>query len=234
MIDRRDLLMGIGGLTAIAGAELLRPRRRLDLVGRETLASILPTRFDGWADDLTMAVLQPPTEGSLAARLYSEILSRGYLYHGEEMVPPVMMLATHGAQQSDALSLHRPETCYPAVGFAVGERRFFDLPVAPGVSVPAVELTAQLGERVEDILYWTRIGEDFPQTNGEQRRDRLTAALHGTIGDGVLLRFSSIRQSEDNAFASLERFCAAMIRATPADKRDAIIGTARARAMASI
>ena len=232
MIDRRDLMIGLGGLFALGAAETLRPRRHVDLVGRQTLATILPERFDDWVVDPGMAVLQPPSEGDLATKLYSEILSRGYMNINDRRRSPVMMLATHGAVQSDALQLHRPEACYPAVGFAVSPSRFVSLPIAPGVALPVVQLTAHLGDRVEDILYWTRIGEDFPQSSSMQRSDRLIAALHGIVGDGVLLRFSAIRSDETPEFDRLEQFCGDIVRATARGHRAAIVGTPRAAALA--
>ncbi|MFM6854055.1 MAG: exosortase C-terminal domain/associated protein EpsI, partial [Sphingopyxis sp.] len=235
MIDRRDALIGLGGLLAIGGAEWLRPRHRIDLVGAQTLGSALPESFGPWAIDPGIGVLQPPNKGSLADRLYRELLSRAYRNQQQADRSPVMLLATHGASQSDALQLHRPEICYPAVGFAVHQQRHFDVPLAPGIAIPAVALTAQLGDRVEDIVYWTRIGEDFPQSGAARRSDRLRAALRGDIGDGVLVRLSAIRAEGLASPAQhmlLAQFAAALMVATPAGRRRAFIGTTRAARLA--
>jgi EpsI family protein len=231
MIDRRDLLIGAGCLAAIGGAESLRPRREIDLVGNTTLREILPRQFGQWREDPNVGVVTPPSEGSLADRLYNEILIQAYTDSPSR--PPVMVVATHGAKQSDALQLHRPESCYPAVGFAIIARALIDMPIGGGATLPAVRLTARLGERVEDIVYWTRLGEDFPQTGGDQRSARLRAALRGTIGDGVLARASVVRIGANAEYARIEQFIRSLIAAIRPDRRRALIGTQRSQAMAA-
>jgi len=48
------------------------------------------------------------------------------------MQSPVMLFASHGSKQSDALQLHRPEACYPSIGFTMKGRELVDLPVGNG------------------------------------------------------------------------------------------------------
>ena len=227
MIDRRDLVFGAGAFAAAAGAAALYPRRRLNLVGGARLETMIPEQFGIWREDPNVGVVTPPSEGSLADRLYDEIFSRAYIEAGAML--PVMALITHGASQSDALQLHRPEACYPAVGFAIIGRALASLPLAPSIALPAVRLTARLGNRTEDILYWTRVGEYFPQTGGAQRNDRIKAALDGYVGDGILARVSAIRTDEQAQFARLDRFARDLVIAIPRHQRRALIGTQRAQ-----
>ncbi len=224
MIDRRDMLFGAGCVIALAGTEYMRPRNALDLVGKAKIAEIIPRRVGDWVLDPGSEPILPPSEGSLSDRLYDEIVSRAYIEQSDSALPPVMLLCTHGTVQSDALQLHRPETCYPALGFTIAERALISVEAMPGVRVPAVRLTARAGQRVEDIIYWTRIGYDFPQTAVEQRKKRLTAALRGEVGDGVLMRMSAIRTGADREDAHILAFARAMSTAIPAANRRALFG----------
>lgn len=225
MMNRRDLIIGLGALGACGGAVAMTPRQRLDLMQDRTLEDILPQGFAGWAIDPSIVALLPPSEGSLADRLYDEILSRAYR-ELEPTGPSVMMLGTRGADQSDALQLHRPETCYPAFGFAIVDRKPLNLAVGSGAAIPAVALTAKLGERIEDIIYWTRIGNDFPRSAGEQRRMTWRAALNGVTGDGILMRYSAVRNDPAQPqFNRVSNCIQAMAQSIRLGHRAALFGT---------
>lgn len=234
MIPRRDFLVGAGCAGALGGAEYLRPRKTLKLLrDGEAMKSIIPPRFDEWGQGENGGdIVLPETPGSLASRLYNDRVARTYRRGPDEQPEDVMLLAAYGAAQSDVLQLHRPEVCYPAVGFVIVTRRLFDLPVAEGVTVPAVMLAAKSGGRIEDVVYFTRLGEALPQTASDQRWARLKTAMQGYVGDGVLVRASMVRSDPDvEGFATLTRFMAEMILATKAPDRAALIGSPRAQAL---
>lgn len=225
MIDRRDLMIGLACVGGAGAAAWLQPRRRIDLLGGRTLENILPDGFAPWAIAPGIGALIPPSEGSLSDRLYDEIIAKGYQRTDRPDTVPVMLLATHGKTQSDALQLHRPEACYPAVGFAITDRRLERLALAPGLAVPVVHLTARLGERIEDIVYWARIGDDLPQTAAEQRRDKLRAAMAGYVPDGVLMRFSAVRADiAQPTFPVVIDCIRSMVAALPVAYRPALFG----------
>jgi EpsI family protein len=228
MIDRRDLLFGGSMAAAFATAQWLRPRRTLDLLHGADLEKIVPRRFAGWSSAAGGDFIVPQTPASLAARLYTRQLMRSYAAAGG---PPVMLVMAYGSSQSDALQLHRPESCYAAVGFSIGRRRLIDIPVAPGVTIPAVTLSAAAEGRTEDIIYWTRLGEGLPQTAQAQRAERLRAAMAGVIGDGVLVRASMTRIGDTPDFARLQSFLQRLVLAMPVAARESLIGTARAQAL---
>lgn len=232
MIDRRDMIFGLGCAAAAGGALWMRPDEYVRLLPKERLEKSVPEAFGLWKIDRGLGVVLPPSEGSLADRLYDEIMARAYYQPTVATTRPVMCLMTYGARQSDALQLHRPETCYPAVGFQIVAYRKAALPLASGASLPIVEITARLGERFEDVLYWTRVGEDLPQDASEQRRKRLRASLAGQIGDGVLVRMSSARlQDSAPGFPELRAFARDMLGAlTPATRRG-LVGTKLAAAI---
>lgn len=232
MMDRRDVIFGLGCAAAAGGAVWMRPSNYLRLMPAEKLEKSIPESFGGWAIDRSMGVVLPPSEGSLADRLYDEIMARAYFQPAVTESRPVMCLMTYGARQSDALQLHRPETCYPAVGFQVQMYRKAQLKLAGGSTLPIVQISARLGERIEDVIYWTRVGEDLPQDAAEQRNKRLRASLAGNIGDGVLVRMSTARRADEKPnFGALEQFAREMLAAVKPATRRGLVGTRLAAAI---
>lgn len=232
MIDRRNFLIGAGLAGAVGVAEALRPRTPLLLMPEKLkLTDLIPPRFAGWLPDSGGDIVIPRTEGSLQATLYSDQLARSYrpaIVPPDAPPTPVMLMAAYGKSQSDYLQLHRPEVCYPAIGFSIDSRRFVDLPIAGGRVVPAVAMSVSAGSRVEDLIYWTRLGPHLPRTAGEQRNDRLSLAMRGYIGDGVLVRASAVRSDGRPQFALIERFFKDMVASVAPDRRPALIGRAEA------
>lgn len=223
-MERRDVLAGLGCVAALGTAEVLRPRRKIVLMpAGAKLKDLVPRALPGWTIGGGGDIVIPRTEGSLAAQLYSDQV--GMVYHHEANDrPDVMVLVAYGPAQNDALQLHRPEVCYPAIGFEIVERHFTEIPAGGGKNIPAVALTARAGDRIEDIVYWSRLGNTLPRTMGEQRNDRLKAALEGTIGDGVLFRASSTRIGETPEFDHLVAFLGEMVSALRPAARLALLG----------
>ena len=197
MIPRRDFLIGSACLAAAAAAPALRPRNREVLIGTAKLDDITPRNFGRWREIHVGQVIQPRTEGTLAAELYSQMLGRVYQNSAGDYV---MLALAYGNTQSDVLQLHRPETCYPAFGFAISESRQGVVNVG-SAQVPTRSLVAKAPERIENVTYWTRIGEYLPTTQAEQRKDKLKSSLAGIIPDGVLVRASALGDDPDQGFA---------------------------------
>jgi EpsI family protein len=185
-------------------------------------------RTGPWSAEASEGLVQPPA-GKLARTLYSEIVSRTYFHDDSDAF--IMALGAYGDTQSDLLQLHRPESCYPAVGFTIQSTRAYSLPVGNGMTIPARQVVASADNRVENILYWTRIGESLPQSAGEQRKVRLADAMHGFISDGLLMRFSAIGDSAAS-FAMLEAFVPTLLDAIPRGQRPALIGSRLSQTMA--
>ncbi|OHB26407.1 MAG: EpsI family protein [Phenylobacterium sp. RIFCSPHIGHO2_01_FULL_69_31] len=229
MIDRRLALMGGLGVAALAASEALRPRRHLVLLKKGTIEEAVPTTFGNWTAHAASDLVSPEQAGRLANSLYSELVSRAYL--DEETGTTAFALLAYGDTQSDLLQLHRPESCYPAVGFTLQMTKPLDLPIGGTAVLPSRQVTATLEDRVENILYWTRLGERLPQGGGEQRTARLQNAMEGYVADGILARFSVVGDPRAS-FEVLGRFVPALLQAIPAERRAALIGTDLSRRMA--
>lgn len=228
MLRRRDLLLAAPLFLAAGAGFALQPRNRLSLLGDQKLEDIVPLAFDGWEVTPSNAMILPkPREGSLADVLYDQQVSRLYTGEGRR---PIMLVIAYGSTQSDTLQLHRPETCYRAIGFDVSGSERVDVDVA-GASIPMRRLTASSNERIEPILYWTRLGDHLPTSNNEQRLMKLRTEMSGYIADGVLVRMSTVADPEPQVFKDIEQFSRSMLKAMGPSDRPALIGRPASTAM---
>jgi EpsI family protein len=134
------------------------------------------------------------------------VLTRSYV----DGASTIMLLIAYDSAQSGMLQIHRPEACYPASGYALSGGSDYNVPLAAGLSVPGQRLTATNGERVEQILYWTRIGDAFPTSYDGQRQSVAGQNLRGLIPDGALIRMSTINRNAAVAQAQLLAFAQQM------------------------
>lgn len=228
MIGRRELLIGGACVVCAGAAYSLKPRRSLVLLSGAKMADIVPLTFGDWSAEKSDGLVQPKGEG-LAASLYNEMVGR--IYHEASTGAAVMMLIAYGGTQSDMLQLHRPEICYPAVGFELVSTSADTLKIANGASVPVRHVVARAQGRQENIIYWARMGEYLPVSSGEQREVRLRTAMEGYVPDGALVRFSVVGDDSEAAFGTMERFIPELLTAIAAPKRRALIGTELAKTM---
>lgn len=220
-MNRRDLIMGGSLLAAAAGAAILQPRKRLVLLGDRKLEDVIPQTIGSWTNFPSSAFVLPKSPGSLADRLYSQTISR--LYRSPTQLPMVLVIA-YGAVQNDLLQLHRPEACYAAVGYTISASRKSTIALGGTASLPVRELIAQNDSRMEQICYWTRIGDDLPTDGSEQRRVKLAQQMHGYLSDGILVRVSTAAEDSPEVFAQLTNFATAMVRSMKPSDRQVLIG----------
>lgn len=205
-LDRRRFL--IGGLLAAGSATVFAraPRENVDVLGSRKLDDIVPKRIGDWSF-LTTSGLVVPTEDTLSAALYSQLLTRVYT-NGDE--PPIMLLVAQSAGQSGILQIHRPEFCYPATGFQLSPIVPIALPSGDG-QIQANSLTATLPGRAEQIVYFTRVGSSMPLTWANQRLAVALDNLKGVIPDAVLTRISTVDVNREAAMTRLARFAEQML-----------------------
>lgn len=226
-LRRRDMILAGLGVAALGTSETLRPRKRLVLLKNGTIAEAIPPQFGNWISN-NADLVSPEQAGRLAKTLYSETVGRAYDNTADGST--VLILAAYGDTQSDLLQLHRPESCYPAVGFSVAMTEPTKVNIGGG-QLPGRRVVATIEDRVENIIYWTRLGERLPQSGGEQRDARLANSIDGFVADGILVRCAVVGESE-RSFATLERFIPEMLRAVRTDLRPALIGTQLAQRVA--
>lgn len=231
MNSRRAVLIGTACVLSSGAALALKPRRKVSLLPAGTkLNDILPYKFGTWDSRDVSDLYAPETPDSLEARLYGETVAR--LFTDRQSGIEIMMLMAHGDSQSNELQLHRPEVCFPAFGFSLTSSVPVELQIRKDVTLPARRLLAQSNAQRQAVLYWTRLGEYFPVSVTEQRLNRLTAAMHRYIPDGLLARFSMVETGPGAAFAEISRFVPALLAEIPRGSLGVFVGTTRARLLA--
>jgi len=218
--SRRDLLIGGASLAAAGTAFARMPHDPMMLIGKDQLDKIIPLKVGDWTFDTTSGLVLPPPD-QLARLLYDQQVARSYTSPDQL---PVMLLLAYGSSQSGMLQIHRPEVCYPASGFRLTETQVTSVPLATGKALPSRRFTANSDTRVEQVLYWTRIGELVPTGWWSQRLAVVRSNLHGKIPDGLLVRLSTVSNDADQAQATLKQFARAMLEEMSPATRRMLIG----------
>ncbi|CAA9534239.1 MAG: hypothetical protein AVDCRST_MAG31-2671 [uncultured Sphingomonas sp.] len=216
---RREVLVG-GGLlaTALASGLLARNAALADpTIDRELH---IPDTVGRWSRSADEGILIPRAEED--EQLYDQVVTG---YYTSDSAPSVLLLIAYGSAQTGTTQLHRPEVCYPAAGFRVRELPDVSLQLR-GRSIGARTMTAVATRRVEQILYWSRVGRDFPTSTNDQRWSVLRQTFQGLVPDGALVRLSIIDPDRPAAIALLAGFAAALVEASPPGMRHLLTGPA--------
>jgi EpsI family protein len=216
---RRDLLIGgacaigaaLGGSTALWSAPKPLPPGGLD--------ALVPKQVGGWSFATTDGVVV--AEGGRDRGPYDDLLTR--VYASPDRPPVTLLVAYIGAQRAD-VRLHRPEACYPAAGFRLGDRKIVDIRLAGTPTITAQRLLATSEARTERLLYWTRVGDAFPTSNVGQVRAFLGENLQGEVPDAVLVRLSVPGSDPQLAAATTDAFLAALRATASREARRILFG----------
>ena len=200
-LSRRSMLIGGALACASAFAFARRPAIANPPVPEKSFEDWVPASLGEWNTVSRSGVVLPPPD-TLRDRLYDNLVTRVYVAADQ---PPVMLLLAYNNAQDGVLQVHRPEVCYPVGGFELSETRPFDIPSANRI-VPANMFTATGPDRVEQVAYFTRLGDSFPRSWAEQRMAVIRANLAGDIPDGMMMRVSALRIDQSEARQLLADF----------------------------
>ncbi len=221
LLTRRGVL--VGGAMTLTGAVTYAatPRRAEHRLAHEKLGNLVAKRIGPWSIT-TPAGVVTATEESEQTDGYDQLLTRVYVADG---LPTIMLLIAYGSTQGGSLQLHRPETCYPGQGFATADHEEVPLSLATGQAVATRRFTATRGDRVERVLYWTRIAGRFPLNSAGEYAAIIGSVLQGVVPDGVLVRFSTVGPDPRGEDVALTRFARMMIAtAAPAGRKILVAG----------
>jgi len=201
---RSYLILAILSLT-YGAAWSITPKSQLAGAGVE-LARRMPERFGGWIEEPdALAQVDPSLSGAggrdqAQRATYDEVLMRTYQRRDGKRV---MVALAYGREQTQELKIHRPELCYRAQGFEVRSLGARVLRLSPNAPVISTALVARNRNRVEIVSYWIRIGDRITRSAWETRWTLLREGLAGRVPDGLLVRTSSLTQSETDAGEAL-------------------------------
>lgn len=219
-LSRRNVVAG-GLMIAASGLAYARtPTVKALPVKKGAINASLPAKVLGWHFETSSGLVLPPPD-SLRDRLYDEIATRVYVAENQ---PPVMLLIAYSNVQDGMLQVHRPETCYPVGGYALSDSQIIDMNVGASRPIPSRFFTATGVSRVEQVLYWTRIGSEIPGRWFDQRMAVFRANLRGEVPDGILVRLSVIDTDAKAAIPIMENFMKAMIAQMTPRMRNLLVG----------
>jgi EpsI family protein len=218
-LSRRELLIGgaLLGSAAIAHARL--PSERFDLLGTGKLESLIPKNVGDWSF-YTNAGLVVPTADELSDQVYADLLTRVYVSKNRL---PIMLLIAQSPAQSGVVQVHRPEVCYRFSGYKLTGGQPHMIPVPGGSQLRVRRLTATKENRIEQLLFWTRVGHKFPENWIQQRVAVAEANLRGIVPDAVLVRISAI-SPDPSAVTDLVAFSNALLDSMPPSRRPILTG----------
>ncbi|WP_047393355.1 exosortase-associated protein EpsI, B-type [Chitinibacter sp. ZOR0017] len=198
-----QLLVAVMMFTAGIAAHTLVPTESIAVKRNLKLANALPEQFGDWKIDPNQPVIEVPAEMQATInKIYSDTISRTYINQAGQRV---MIVIAYGKDQGDQNAVHRPEVCYPAQGFTVGQSRREQVRVGEK-SLNVVKLLAKQDQRHEPITYWITVGE-YQVASGQQAKiAQLKYGLSGKVADGLLFRVSSLGADEMAEYKLQERF----------------------------
>lgn len=214
------VLAGMGAAAALAKVGV--PTKKIADTWDTDLEKMFPAQFGDWQVDRNLPVILPaPDVQAKLDAIYNQVLARTYVNvrTGER----VMLSVAYGGDQSDGMSVHLPEVCYPAQGFELRAARRSVLELQ-GRRIPVKQLSTRLGGRVEPVTYWLTLGESVAATRTERKLQQIRYGLRGLIPDGMLVRVSSIGADTSAGFALQQRFLSAMTSALPEGIKPRILG----------
>ncbi len=234
-LTRRALLVAGAQVGTAVAAFAATPRALPAALTTTRIEDVVPAGIGDWrfvsAAGVIATTEATDTEG------YDQLLKRYYRAPGQ---PDIMLLIAYGNTQGGSLQLHRPETCYPGQGFGLSDFRSvaleFGTPqptagsaIAEGSAIAARAFTARRDDRIERLLYWTRIGSAFPRTSAEEYLAILKGLSSGTVPDGILVRISSLGGDTGASDRAIMQFASAMVAAARPDGRALLVGEAMAK-----
>lgn len=222
-LSRREFVVGgaLGTTALLAAAAAPRSGAAAATSAGASLEQLLPKTIGQWTAAPFSDVLIPRAEKA-EEKSYDEVVTR---YYDSRSAPPIMLLIAYGKAQLGGTELHRPEACYPVAGFKLRRRPDVTLRI-PGLAIAARSMTAEASDRVEQLLYWTRVGADFPTSSVEQRWSAVRQSFAGSIPDGVLVRLSALALQPAVGLDVLRRFAVELLGAGGAPLRSMLIGRA--------
>lgn len=217
---RRSLLFG--GLLGVAGIAGLLGRETLDFAVHDApvVDRLIPPRIGDWSFAGSTGLILPSEAN--ATSFYDQELQRVYV---SDRAPVMMLVLAYCAQpRQGLLQLHDPLVCYPGAGFSVGALRPARIAGAGRRAIEARSFVAVRTSRIEQVVYWTRIGDRIATLGEDQHLAIVASVLRGALPDGLLLRISSIGAG-DEILREVLRFGAALVDSLSPPGRELLLGS---------
>lgn len=217
-IDRRSVVVGLGLAAGAAVSYFNTPRALASPIAEARFQRLIPSKVGGWTSRKS-AELVLPAEDEGQDKLYENLETRIYEGNG---LPAIMFLIAYSSVQRNDVQVHRPEVCYPAAGFPIVWTKPATID-AGNRKLLGRELLADRGGLNERIIYWVRVGEEFPIGWADQRLTMALSNARGVTPDGVLFRVSTIEEDPEHAASALRMFIKAFIATSSPSFRETVL-----------
>lgn len=185
------------------------------------LKAMVPTVFGDWQEQPSLSnQIVDPQQKQTIDKIYSQTLARTY---ANDNGYRIMLSIAYGKNQSDALSLHRPEVCYPSQGFSLVSQHRDQLNLMGG-RIEVSRMETLLGQRIEPVTYWIVVGDHIVTTGINKKLVEMRYALTGRIPDGMLIRVSSIDKDTNRSIIMHNRFANDFVAAIASRDRSRFAG----------
>ena len=196
-------------------------RKMAELYPRQPLGNLFVNQVGQWTlDTTTLNVPLPPDVAAQVKEIYTEVADRSYVTKdGRRM----MVTVAYGRDQSDGFKVHRPEVCYAAQGFTVGDAIDAKLDLG-GRQIDVKHVDTHKDARSEPVTYWMVIGDNVVNTPSKHKYFQMKYALEGLIADGLLVRVSSLSTDPAQAYEEQAAFVRDWVAHVPASQRARLFG----------
>ncbi|MBB5019580.1 EpsI family protein [Chitinivorax tropicus] len=221
-MNLRGLLAGMVMLASAFAALAMKPTQYMAKQHPIDLQALIPEHLGDWAIEKapTIAQINPEIQEKIN-RIYSQLVQRTYVNKTGQRI---MLSIAYGGDQSDALRVHRPEVCYGAQGFSIGQQSMDHLKIGQ-TNLPVKRMIAVMGERVEPITYWMTVGEKVALTGWQHKMMQLSYGANRVVPDGMVFRVSAIGRDAEASFKYQEDFLSQLYTSLPSVSRSRIFGS---------
>ena len=217
-IDRRGVIVGFGLAAGAALSQFATPRAIASPIAEQQFQRMIPDTVGGWTSRRSAELVLPAVDDG-QDKLYENLETR--IYEGDGL-PSMMVLVAYSSVQRNDVQVHRPEICYPAAGFPILSTKPATIDVGPK-NVYGRELVADRGGLSERIIYWVRVGKEFPIGWADQRLTMAISNAKGVTPDGLLFRVSTIEQSPGFSPQALAFFIKAFVATSGRAFKDTVL-----------
>jgi EpsI family protein len=214
-------IIGLAMLAAAGLTVMLKPQNDIYTHAQKVdLEAVIPQQLGEWKIDLSLPDIQPSGDVQASLKkIYSQTLSRTYI---NSKGYKIMLSIAYGDGFDKQLDVHRPEYCYKAQGFEVGDSKDQTFKSTLG-NMPLRRLIAQQGGRIEPISYWITIGGETVSGTFNRKMLKIRRMLTGQVDSGMLIRVSSIDSDSIIAYRNQEDFINALVKNIPEKNRKLVI-----------
>ena len=175
-------------------------------IGSPQFEHITPKNFGDWAqvEETGGGTIIDPEQQDAINNLYTQTVSRTYVQQATGR--RIMLSLAYGDNQTFSKQLHRPEACYSSQGFKIENLHDTKMQVS-GQLLTINRMTGIIGQRVEQVTYWIRIGDKVisgPAT--ALNMARMGMGLKGFVADGLLFRVSEVSEDAESSYILQNQF----------------------------